>query len=42
MKRAYSYDVIPVCYPDGRVIGYFIFAANRWLGPFVSISGMAA
>lgn len=42
MKRAYAYDVIPVCYPDGRIIGYFIFAANRWLGPFVSTRGLAA
>lgn len=42
MKRRYRYDVVPVCYPDGRVIGYFILAANRWLGPFVSISAVAA
>lgn len=42
MKRGYAYDVVPVCYPDGRVIGYLIFAAGRWLGPFVSVSGMAA
>jgi hypothetical protein len=29
---------MPVVYPDGQVIGYYILAGRQWVGPFLKVS----